>query len=224
LHPLDNPAWHALHGPHASFAETNDLAARYHPAVAPFAALPDEPTPEAWDALRSLVGPGRVAVLFRDVVHLPDGWAELFRMPTLQMVGAGVEGVRSPHLETLGTSDAPAMLTLVEHTAPGPFSARTHELGTFLGVREGGSLVAMAGERMQPPGHVEISAVCTEPTHRGRGLASTLMKDLMARIRDRGEVPFLHVVVENVTAIRVYDALGFTRRRLVEVVGVRTPE
>ena len=58
---LDNPAWYALRGPQATVAEGGPLAFRYRPDVAVFAALPDDPTPEAWDALRDLVGPGGVA-------------------------------------------------------------------------------------------------------------------------------------------------------------------
>jgi ribosomal protein S18 acetylase RimI-like enzyme len=223
MHPLDNPAWHALHGPQRTFGTANPSAARYAPDVAPFAALPSEPAAGDWEALGVLLGPKAVAVLFRDEVRAPAGWKEIFRFPTVQMVGVGAEREESPRAEHLGAPDVAEMLGLAQRTRPGPFSERTIELGTYLGIRADGVLVAMAGERMRIPGHTEISAVCTDDRHRGRGLGSELVRALVAAIVARGEVPFLHAVADNVGAIRLYEKLGFTTRRMVEVVGLRAP-
>ncbi len=41
-----------------------------------------------------------------------------------------------------------------------------------------------------------------------------LMTEVMRRIRDRGETPFLHVREDNVRAIEIYSSLGFDRRVL----------
>ena len=54
-------------------------------------------------------------------------------------------------------------------TNPGPFGPRTIELGRFVGIHRDGRMVAMAGERLKPEGHTEITGVCTDPDHRGRG-------------------------------------------------------
>ncbi len=62
-----------------------------------------------------------------------------------------VEAVR------LGDADMLEMLDLVARTQPGPFLPRTHLLGTYLGIRRGGRLVATAGERFRPPGWVEVA-------------------------------------------------------------------
>jgi predicted GNAT family acetyltransferase len=86
-------------------------------------------------------------------------------------------------------------------------------LGVYLGIRRGGVLVAMAGERMRPPGWGEISAVCTDPDHRGQGLAGRLVRAVGAVIRERGDVPFLHASASNTAGIRLYRRLGFTHRR-----------
>ena len=86
----------------------------------------------------------------------------------------------------LGAADVPEMLDLVERTQPGPFLARTVELGTYLGIRRDGRLVAMAGERLHPPGFTEISAVCTDAAYRGQGLATRLVRAVAAGIRRRG--------------------------------------
>jgi predicted GNAT family acetyltransferase len=104
------------------------------------------------------------------------------------------------------------MIELTALTKPGPFSTRTHELGTYLGIRDAGKLVAMAGERLKVPGFTEVSAVCTHPEHTGHGYARILMSEVMRRIRSRGEAPFLHVREDNVRAIALYERLGFAVR------------
>jgi ribosomal protein S18 acetylase RimI-like enzyme len=225
VHVLDNPVWHALTGPQQKVADLRSGAARYDPEVAAFAAVPDVPTPETWDDLRDLVGEGGVAVLFVKPPNLPDGWDELFRIPTVQMVATSVTPAEAADAGLLGPDDVEDMLALVSRTHPGPFERRTIELGDYIGVRdEAGCLVAMAGMRMRAPGHTEISAVCTDEAARGRGLASALVRDLVGRILDRGEVPILHVMTTNLSAIRVYDQLGFTIRREQDVIGLRPPE
>ena len=124
----------------------------------------------------------------------------------------------------LDASDVPDMLALVERTKPGPFVKRTIELGTYLGVRDGHKLVAMAGERLHPPGFTEISAVCTDASHRGRGLATRLVRAIVDGIWARGEKPFLHLTLENEPAHRIYAVLGFETRTLPDVVALRAPD
>lgn len=79
----------------------------------------------------------------------------------------------------------------------------------------------MAGERFRFPGGTEISAVCTSEERRGRGLAARLIRVLSAKIWERGDPPFLHVVAANRGAIRLYEALGFAMRADTTVVGLR---
>src|SRR6185437_12341711 len=101
--------------------------------------------------------------------------------------------------------DGPQMLKLAALTEPGPFFERTHQLGDFIGVKEDGRLIAMAGERMRPDAFTEISGVCTHPDFRGRGYAAALTMEVAARIRARGDTPFLHVYAANAAAIRLYS-------------------
>jgi predicted GNAT family acetyltransferase len=96
---------------------------------------------------------------------------------------------------------------------PGPFTTRTHELGTFIGVKREGRLAAMAGERMHVPGYTEISAVCTHPNYAGNGYAKALMVGLIGQIRRRNEIPILHVRSSNTHAISLYRRIGFADRR-----------
>ena len=115
------------------------------------------------------------------------------------------------------------MLDLVARTEPGPFRKRTIELGTYLGIRREGSLVAMAGERLHPPGWTEISAVCTDPAFRGQGLATTLVRALVADIRTRGEQALLHAAATNTSAIRLYESMGFRLRTRLLFAAIRAP-
>jgi len=112
----------------------------------------------------------------------------------------------------LTDEDAPEMLALATLTEPGPFLARTHTIGTFLGIRIGGRLAAMAGERMRFPGYTEVSGVCTHPEFRGRGLARRLSAAVTASIQARGDQPFLHAWKTNHSAISLYEGLGFKLR------------
>lgn len=219
---LDNPAWSALTGPHAGVAERQGRAARYPLEISPFAALADDPDDAAWmDATRL---PGSEAmVLVAPQLPPPPNWTIRAIVPGIQMLAQDLEAAPDPAAVRLGPGDVPDMLELIGKTRPGPFLARTIELGSYLGVRRDGSLVAMAGERLRLPGWTEVSAVCTDETVRGSGLASRLVRAVVAGIRDRGDQALLHVASTNTSAIRLYRTLGFVERREIDFVVVRAP-
>jgi ribosomal protein S18 acetylase RimI-like enzyme len=222
---LDDPVGASLRGAHAHLAVGAGRVVRYDPGVASFAAVPADPTPADWADLAALLGPGGFADLFSSPAAPPADWEPVFTLPGLQLVAGSLPPAPAERVEVveLGAGDVPDMLALVEESRPGPFWQRTHEMGTYLGVREGGALVAMTGERLRPPGWTEISAVTTAPRARGRGLAGLLVTEAARRIRARGEEPFLHVAADNTSAIRLYEALGFEVRREVTFRGFRVP-
>jgi ribosomal protein S18 acetylase RimI-like enzyme len=222
-HLLDNPAYAALTGPHAPFAERKGRALRYPADVSPFVALPDGPDAQDWADLAALAGPGAQIGLAGVDADPPAGWEVHWRLPGVQMVDDGVAAAPDVEAVRLTAADVPEMLALVEQTRPGPFLVRTIELGTYLGIRREGRLVAMAGERLHPPGWSEISAVCTAADFRGSGLGSRLTLAIAHGIRERGETPFLHAAGNNTNAIRLYQSLGFRLRRGVTFAAVRTP-
>jgi predicted GNAT family acetyltransferase len=115
------------------------------------------------------------------------------------------------------------MLDLVARTKPGPFAVRTVELGCYLGIRRDGKLVAMAGERMHPPGWSEISAVCTDPAYRAQGLGRRLVSAVGAVIAGRGDRVFLHASAANTRAIALYEAIGFRLRMRSDMITVTVP-
>ncbi|WP_369201344.1 GNAT family N-acetyltransferase [Streptomyces sp. PU-14G] len=241
---LDDPVGASLRGHHAHLARRLGPVATYLPDVATFSSVPAGPGPQQWADLARLLGSGELADMFSASATPPPDWELVFALEGRQMVwsdsgrpvppptraGTGAAGARvveapaaEAHVVELGAESVPEMLDLVARTKPGPFRQRTHELGTYLGVRENGVLVAMAGERLRPPGWTEISAVCTAPEARGRGHAARLLRALVARIAARGESPFLHAAEANTGAIALYEKLGFQLRRHVTFRGFRTP-
>lgn len=225
-HPLDNPAWNALIGPQADLAERYGRAMRFRPDTCPFAAMPSDVDERAWADLATLAGgAGSTVVTAGPERTPPEGWMAVMSLPGVQFDGTGVAVTPDPDVVVLGPDDVPEMLDLAKRTRPGPFRPATVAMGTYLGFRAAsGALVAMAGERMRPLGWTEISAVCTDPAHRGRGLATRLVRAVGAVIRARGDVPFLHTTQDNATAIGVYEAMGFVRRRPMYFAAYRVPE
>jgi predicted GNAT family acetyltransferase len=214
---LDNAVHAALTGPQARFAQVSGRALRYPADVAPFLALPSQPSREDWRDAADLVAPGTAAAIVHAGVGVPQTWKKLREFEVVQMVGEQVTGRDEPEAIALNAADVPEMLELVRQTNPGPFLERTIELGDYLGIRRGGDLVAMGGERLHLEGWTEISAVCTAPTHRGHGLASRLVGALISGIEQRSECAFLHVLTTNTDAIRLYEKLGFRERRQLTI-------
>ena len=216
---LNNPVWAALTGPQACFAEAAGNAARYLPDIAPFAALSDPADPAAWRDLAQITDH---AVLTGSSITPLAGWETDRVTRGVQMIGQSMSGVEDPEAVLLTERDVPEMLDLVARAEPGPFLKRTIDLGRFLGIRDAdGRLIAMAGERFRLPGWTEVSAVCTDPQWRGKGLGARLTLAVAAGILARGELPFLHAVHDNDDAIRLYGRLGFTHSADVVFVSYR---
>lgn len=220
---LDNPIWSALTRDQEHLSEGAGLARRYDPTVSVFAGM-KEPNTASYDALGKLISDGRLAVLFTpQPLAPPSFYAASALGEGYQMILGDVAKpfqINEEEATELSLEDVPDMEELVALTKPGPFTARTIELGHYLGVRQNDVLVAMVGERMRFDGFVEISAVCVHPDHRGKGLAQRLMIELSSRIASRGEIPFLHVYVGNTSAIALYEKLGFVRRQRMQVTGL----
>lgn len=216
MNGLDRPVWASLqHQPDWSVGD--ERARRFKPDINRFAATPDE-SAESLTALAALVQPGDDAVFIAQVpaIVVPPGLVVAKEALGVQMMATRR---LPPDADVLLLTDADAaeMLALATLTEPGPFLARTHTMGRFIGVRIDGRLAAMAGERMRFPGHVEVSGVCTHPDFRGRGLARRLSAAVTAGIQRRGEQPFLHAWATNTAAIALYESLGFVQRATVNI-------
>ncbi len=211
--PLDNPVWHSLRTSHRGLAEGDERALRYRPEVIPLGAVPDEATEDHWRALAALTG-GAPFGTYRRQVEPPAGWTVLQEGPARQMIRDPSSPPAEPAVAVrqLSSADAAAMVELAEASGLGPFLPDTVRLGTWLGIHDGDELVAMAGQRLVPPGFVEIATVCTRPSHGGRGYGTALTEALSARILAAGATPLLHVFTTNVGATRLYERLGFVER------------
>jgi len=222
MHSLDNPIWHSLSTLHAHFAEGDELAKRYPPEVTLLAAM-GEPNDEAYASLAKTLQRAGAALFLDQPPQIPAGWITVHAAPLVQMVCEKPNRAQDRFpAEKLTPAYVPEMVALAELTKPGPFGTRTRELGEYLGIRQAKRLVAMAGERLHLPGYTEVSAVCTHPDFQGRGYARELMSILMRKITRRGETPILHVRQENVSAIHLYEKLGFRTRRLIHFVIIRS--
>jgi ribosomal protein S18 acetylase RimI-like enzyme len=224
MHPLDNPVFAALTGGQAEFGVRYRNAVRYRPGVSPFCALADDSSAADWADAARLTVPGEVALFVRRSAVPPPDWEVLAMREGVQLVAEDLDPALDAEAVALGSADVPEMLELTERTKPGPFLPGTVELGGYLGIRREGRLVAMAGERMRPPGLAEISAVCTDEAWRGHGFAARLTRAVAAGIAARGDTPFLHAAADNTNAIRLYKSLGFVHRREVFFVAVTPPK
>jgi predicted GNAT family acetyltransferase len=205
-----NPVWHALQTRHRGLAVSAGDARRYPADVVPFAAVA-APSAAALQQLRSLLAPGESVWLFgEDYPHIPElsvkGTLDCFQMVLPEEVEPA-----DPKIEIVRLSDTNAgeMVALTTLAFPGFFRNRTCEMGSYYGVRSGGELIAMGGERLMLDGYAEISGVCTHPSHRGQGLAASLIWQLVRNHHRAGLVSWLHVSCDNYHAIEVYHRMGF---------------
>ena len=199
---LDDPVRAALSERHAAFAQRCGRAWRYQPDVSPFSRAGRRQGNE----LQHL---GDVGCRESNRARVRPGWLA---------IRDHLNGVEVP-TQPPAVRDQPRR----PDERPDALSVRTIELGTYRGFRDQDELVAMAGERFSSRGWIEISAICTTPGHRGRGLASRLTATLAAGIAARGDRPYLHVRADNMLAIGVYERLGFSVRREMAIYRVSPP-
>ena len=82
--------------------------------------------------------------------------------------------------------------------------------GLFLGIFEGGRLIACGGVIAQTASVANIGNFLTIPDARGRGLARSIAVTLAHLLADRGtNVATLTTTEENIAACRAYEAAGF---------------
>jgi len=219
-HLLDNPLWSSLTTLHRAHAHGTPDLLRYPADVAPFVAT----SGASGDALAELVAPGETVYFVGPRTAAPRGWRCDDLGLILQMVSSEpIAEVPGPPIVELADRDRPHVLALAALVYPHYFRPRTPELGRYFGIFDGGTLAAMAGERMGFPGYREISAVCTHPDFVGRGLARRLLAYLTTDIAARGDTPFLHVSPNNTRAVQLYDANGYRTRTSLAFASVTRP-
>jgi len=213
-HPLDRPIWSTLTSRQADLALGDARTALgFDPAEAR-SVRAAAASPESLRAMAALnISPHGMGTVEAGQAPLPPGVRVRSTAAIMQMTASALNGGgRDIAFEPLGEADAADMLALATLTVPGPYFEKTCRLGDFIGVKQDGRLIAMAGERMRPSGFTEVSGVCTHPDHRGQGYAKALMRVVTQRILERGEQAFLHVYAAHTATIALYETLGFSIR------------
>src|ERR1700730_9204121 len=212
-----NPAWHALQTKHRHLAVSARDVCRYPAEVAPFVAVA-APTSVALQELYSLLVPHESVWLVGEGYPPVPELSFEGTLECLQMVLPEGVAPPDPAIEIVSLSDANAgeMVVLTDLAFPGFFRQRTCEMGSYYGVRsDDGALIAMGGERLKLDGFTEISAVCTHPSFRGRGLAAAIIWQVVRKHRNEGVVSWLHVARANRRAAELYLRMGFEEIRKV---------
>jgi GNAT superfamily N-acetyltransferase len=210
---LDNPIWSALSTHHAELAVRAGEAGRYPADIAPFAGVGRNEASAAVELAR-VVNPGESLYLLGVLPELGAEWTvKTFALLPQMVCDTPVPERGGPEWIELTEAHRADMLGLTALVFPGFFRARTPQMGRYVGIYDGGRLVAMAGERLRVDGYQEISAVCTHPEFVGRGYAQHLIAVVSNAARARGFMPFLHLYRDNKRAMSVYEHLGFVIRR-----------
>ncbi len=224
MHELDNPFWSALCSIHEPIALRANAIARYPATHAPFLGVAEDGVNAAED-LRRLMSPGESVYLLGPVPRVPPGWMLTRLDPLAQMVCD--EPVEMPDGEPVAELSAADRVEVLELTAlvyPHYFRERTMEMGRYFGIRQGGRLAAMIGERLGTAGARELSAICTHPDFGGRGHARRLTAMLTNDTLARGRLPFLHVSYANTLAKALYERIGYRLRADVPFARLRREE
>ncbi|MFP5502759.1 MAG: GNAT family N-acetyltransferase, partial [Candidatus Sericytochromatia bacterium] len=91
------------------------------------------------------------------------------------------------------------------------------ETGPYVVAEEDGEVVAAAGTHFRYAALAQLGNVFTAPTHRGRGLARRVTAGVCEALVAMGTPTIsLFVAEDNAPAWRVYESLGFTRRRMLD--------
>jgi ribosomal protein S18 acetylase RimI-like enzyme len=212
-HPLDNVFWKSLSGPHAHLSIGDGRSRRYQPGFSAIAAFASPEQPD-------LEGLANHCVV--DEAFYVEGWnghngsaVWSIEFDARMVAMAWNTENASPAATTLDcrpllAADREAALELVALTNPGPFGPLTLSMGDFIGhFTAEGQLVAMAGERTRANRWHEVSGICTHPEHQGKGLGRRLTHEVVRRMLQRGELPFLHARADNDVARHMYRKLGF---------------
>jgi ribosomal protein S18 acetylase RimI-like enzyme len=209
---LDNPFWASLRTRHRDLALFADDVARYPAEYAPFLGVAHAHA-RVDDALESLVAPGETVYLLGLLPAVPRGWAcEAFR-PLAQMTCTqALEVVDGPSIVQMGERHRLDALALTSLVYPHYFRERTMSLGRYFGIYRGKQLAAMIGERLGTGDTREMSAICTHPSHTGKGYARRLTARLGNDNLEHGVTPFLHVSHDNTRALKLYAQMGYRHR------------
>jgi len=213
---LDNPVWYSLAETHKKLAVFYNDAHFYHSDYSAFGAFNEvSDNGEGFVAYAKLVPS---FFIFGEKPSIPDSLKLKAELLCLQMIVR--HKIVIPYTEEivkLEESHREALLGLVKTVYPEYFKSKTADLGNYYGIFKENQLVAITGERMQMDAFTEVSAVITHPEHTGKGYAKQLVAHTANAIFEQKKTPFLHVAKANISAVKLYQKLGFETRREISI-------
>ncbi len=218
---LDNPAWHALTETHAKFAEGTGELKRYDPGIVLFSGynLAAKNITAQFDQIYK---PGESFFLFDEFPALPANYQIETVVQCMQMVCENPVAQKiTEELVPLERKHWDEMYELVSTVFPGYYLPGTPVMGDYFGIFKEGKLVAIAGERLSMDSLTEISAVVTHPDYQGRKYAQQLVSYLDHKNLQAGDIPFLHTGHKNERAIKIYELLGYAKRRIIAATKIK---
>ncbi|HUR35572.1 MAG TPA: GNAT family N-acetyltransferase [Vicinamibacterales bacterium] len=184
-----------------------------HGDIAECDALLDEPAVVARTARTHLnVTPDQLLVLGRHFRAFEER-----RMRRMLLPGDAALPALRHTVVRLGSPDLVALQALYGDEPPAFFLPAQLRDGVYYAVREGSSLIAVAGTHVvSTAGRVgAIGNVYTRRDRRGRGLAASVTAAVARELRRLGIATIvLNVVASNAVARRVYERLGFRDNRI----------
>jgi predicted GNAT family acetyltransferase len=114
-------------------------------------------------------------------------------------------------VERLAHRDTAAIMQLYQHYPDNFFEPAHLDTGLYFGVRDGTELVSVAGIHVLSESNdvAVIGNIVTHTEHRGRGLASRCVRQLLDELFERVGHVALNVQVGNEPAIACYRKFGF---------------
>jgi GNAT superfamily N-acetyltransferase len=207
---LDNPVWYALSSRQKHYAIGTEHVKCFRQDILPFAAYE---TPETLASLDSYLEDN---FYFIGVLPpLPSNWELVKELPCVPMILQTAIDAPVGTVSPLDASHSTMMFNLINKVQPGFYKQDTRLLGDYYGIWQDDKLVAIAGERIRLDNFTEISSIITDPDYTGRKYAQHLITHLCNINLSKGNIPFLHVLQSNDRAIRLYEYMGFTQRRLI---------
>ncbi|MBI1781960.1 MAG: GNAT family N-acetyltransferase [Sphingobacteriales bacterium] len=219
---LDNPAWYALTEKHHQFAIGTNAIKKYQRYVAPWLAYHSSNS-NILTEIDPFVATGESCYVFDVLPALPENYIHETTVHCLQMI---CEQPISNHQQTaaikkIEDASAEELEALINLVQPGYYSPGTKLMGEYYGIWQDGKLVAAAGERICMAEFTEVSGVVTHPDYTGKKYAQQLVTHVTNKNFEAGLIPYLHVAESNERAIRLYEYLGFSIRRKIDVYKIK---
>jgi GNAT superfamily N-acetyltransferase len=213
---LNNPVWYSLAESHKNLAVVYNNTHFYHPDYSAFGAF-NEMSNNGED----LVAYAKLVpsfFIFGKKPSIPNSLKLKAELLCLQMIVHHKIAIQyTDDIIKLEERHREALQGLVKIVYPEYFKSKTADLGNYYGIFKNNQLVSITGERMQMNAFTEVSAVITHPEHTGKGYAKQLVAHTANAIFEQNKTPFLHVAKTNISAVKLYEKLGFETRREISI-------